>query len=65
MNVYKMSLVAVMGLCMGMAGIELLLDGNVYLFVLGQAICVAFLVQAIRSLQRQVDELKTNSKPRD
>ena len=63
MNVYQMSLVAVMGLCIAMAGIGKLTGDNVYPFVIGLAVCIAFLVQAVRSLQWQIDELKSHLGP--
>ena len=59
MNVYQMSLVAVMGLCIAMAGLGSLLGESVYPTVVGLAVCVAFLAQAVRSLQKQIDELKS------
>lgn len=58
MNVYQMSLVAVMGLCIAMAGASRLVGDSVWPFVIGMALCVAFLVQSVRSLQRQIDALQ-------
>ena len=65
MNVYQMSLVAVMGLCITLGGMGRLFGENVYPAAIGFAVCIAFLVQAVRSLQKQVDELKSKeqSKP--
>jgi hypothetical protein len=59
MNVYQMSMVSVMGLCIAMAGIARLMGDSVYPFVIGLATCIAFLVQAVRALQKQVDLLKS------
>jgi len=61
MNVYQMSMVAVMGLCISMAGISKLIGDSVYPFVIGFAVCIAFLVQAVRTLQKQIDELKSGA----
>jgi uncharacterized membrane protein YqgA involved in biofilm formation len=59
MNVYQMSMVSVMGLCIAMVGIGKLIGDSVYPFVIGLAVCIAFLVQAVRTLQKQIDELKS------
>jgi hypothetical protein len=52
-----MSMVAVLGLCIAMAGMASFGVGA-HVFVIGFALCVAFLVQAVRALQKQIDELK-------
>lgn len=59
MNVYQMSMVAVAGMLIAMAGISKVTGDSVYPFVIGFATCIAFLVQAVRSLQKQIDELKS------
>jgi hypothetical protein len=58
MNVYQMSMVAAAGMLIAMAGISKVTGDSVYPFVIGFATCIAFLVQAVRSLQKQIDELK-------
>ena len=60
MNVYQMSMVAVMGLLVAVAGAGQLVGDSVYPFLVGFAVCIAFLVQAVRVLQRQLDELKSS-----
>ena len=62
MNVYQMSMVAVVGMCVAMAGISKVTGDSVYPFVIGFAVCIAFLVQAIRNLQKQIDEMKSKNK---
>ena len=60
MNVYQMSMVATVGMLIAMAGISKVTGDSVYPFVIGFATCIAFLVQAVRSLQKQIDELKSS-----
>ena len=58
MNVYQMSMVSVMGMLIATIGISHLTDNNrLYPFVIGFIVCIAFLVQSIRSLQKQIDEI--------
>ena len=59
MNVYQMSMVAVVGMCIAMVGISKVTGDSIYPFALGFVTCVAFLVQAVRSLQKQIDEIKS------
>ena len=60
MNVYQMSMVAVVGMCIALMGISKVTGDSVYPFVVGFATCIAFLVQAVRSLQNQIDEMKSS-----
>ena len=60
MNVYQMSMGAVVGMCIAMLGISKVTGDSVYPFLIGFATCIAFLVQAVRSLQKQIDELKSS-----
>jgi len=60
MNVYQMSMVATMGMLIAMAGISKVTGDSVYPFVVGFAVCIAFLVQSVRSLQKQIDEMKAS-----
>jgi hypothetical protein len=62
MNVYQMSTVAVVGMCVATVGISRATEDSIYPFVIGFAVCIAFLVQAVRSLQKQIDEMKSTNK---
>jgi len=64
MNVYQMSLVAVMGLGITMVGVfDLAGDKSIYPLAVGLAVFGAALVQGIRSLQKQIDQLKSAAQP--
>ncbi len=59
MNVYQMSLLAVAGLCMTVLGVSKITGDSVYPFIIGLALFGAALVHAVRSLQKQIDQLKS------
>ncbi len=63
MNVYQMSMVAVMGLCMTVLGVSKITGDSVYPFIIGFALFGAALVHAVRSLQKQIDKLKSEAQP--
>jgi hypothetical protein len=50
-------------MCIATMGISKVTGDSVYPFVIGFATCIAFLVQAIRSLQKQIDQLKSTNPP--
>jgi hypothetical protein len=59
MNVYQMSMVAVMGLILGCVGLGKGTSDSDYLAMMGFLVCISFLIQTVRMLQKQIDELKS------
>ena len=59
MNVYQMSIVAAAGLVIAVGGLAKGMDDSLYVSMIGFLVCISFLIQTVRMLQRQIDELKS------
>lgn len=65
MNIFQISVAAVVGIMIAVGGIELN-DGKGRLIALGLAVCVGALTCGLRLLQKQIDELKSlSATPKD
>ena len=61
MNIEQISYIAAAALMIGCGGLARGTDNSLYVGMVGFLVCISFVIQALRMLQKQLDELKSSS----